>query len=122
MPFQPGQSGNPSGKVASKPYFDALNKAIAQDDGKRLRACAEKLLDLAADGVPWAVQLLADRLDGKPKVQAELSGPDGAPVGVELNPPVMPAITREEWMRIYGPKPIEEPRRARLPAASEQHG
>ena len=35
---------------------------------------AEKVLDLAADGVPWAVRMLADRLDGKAKQHTELRG------------------------------------------------
>ncbi len=65
MPFKPGESGNPSGAVKSKPFFEALNRAIAQDDAKRLRGAAEKLLDLANEGESWAVQMLADRLDGK---------------------------------------------------------
>lgn len=80
MAWQPGQSGNPSGKVAEKPFLDALRRAIKQDDAERLRNAAEKLLDAAADGEPWAIQHLADRLDGKPKQQAEISGPDGGPV------------------------------------------
>ena len=67
MAFVPGQSGNPAGTQPSKPFMQALGRAIAQDDAKRLRQCAETLLDLAAAGESWAVQMLADRLDGKPK-------------------------------------------------------
>lgn len=63
--FKPGQSGNPEGKAAIRPFLAALDRAIAQDSGKRLRECAEILLTLAAKGEPWAVQMLADRLDGK---------------------------------------------------------
>jgi hypothetical protein len=111
MPFQPGQSGNPSGKVESKPFLEALRRAIAQDDGKRVRACAEKLLDLAAGGEPWAIQMLADRLDGRPKAQTVLSGPGDQPIAIE---PVIlrPLITREEWMRIHGigATAIEQPK------------
>lgn len=58
---QPGN--NNAGK--NKPFWRALDKAIAQEDGKRLRAAAEKLLDLAAQGEQWAVKELADRMDGK---------------------------------------------------------
>lgn len=68
---------NNAGK--NKPFWRAINKAIAQDDGKRLRSAAEKLLDLAAAGEQWAVKELADRMDGKAiqsidaKVDADLT-------------------------------------------------
>jgi Family of unknown function (DUF5681) len=65
MPFQKGTSGNPSGRQRGKPFREALDRAIAQDDGKRIRKAIEKLLDLAAAGESWAIQMLADRLDGK---------------------------------------------------------
>ena len=46
--------------------FDgALRRAIAQDNAVRLRAAAECLLTCAAQGEPWAIGMLADRLDGK---------------------------------------------------------
>lgn len=76
MPFEPGQSGNPAGTQREKKFLAALNRAIAQDDGKRLRDAAEKLLDLAAAGEQWAVKELADRTDGKPKQQI-VGGDDG---------------------------------------------
>lgn len=60
----------------SKPWRDALDRALAQDDGKKLRAAAEKLLSAAAKGESWAVKELADRLDGKAiqQIQAEVDG------------------------------------------------
>jgi len=77
MTWKPGESGNPSGTSPAKPFLDALNRAIAQDNGKRLRNAAEKLLTAADAGEPWALQMVADRLDGKPKQQTELTGKDG---------------------------------------------
>jgi hypothetical protein len=47
-------------------WNDALKKAIAQDNGKRLRESIEQLLNLAEKGEPWAIKELADRLDGRP--------------------------------------------------------
>ena len=41
-------------------WNDQLRKAITQDDGRRLRASVEKLLDLASNGEPWAIKELAD--------------------------------------------------------------
>lgn len=63
--WKPGETGNPNGARKPRRFLAALELALTQDDGKRLRACAEKLLTLAAEGQPWAVQFLAERLDGK---------------------------------------------------------
>lgn len=64
--FKPGSVPNPKGSRDRWSFLNALNRAIAQDDGKRLREAAEQLLTHAADGQPWAIKELADRLDGKP--------------------------------------------------------
>ena len=85
MPFEPGQSGNPSGTIWNRPFWDALRRACAQEDGKRLRAAAEKLLDLASAGEPWAIQALADRTDGRPKQAMEHTGTDGEPIKHSLS-------------------------------------
>ena len=61
MAFEPGHKHG----AKSRLFDGALRRAIAQDDGQRLRQAAEKLLDEAAEGKQWAVALLADRLDGK---------------------------------------------------------
>ena len=75
MPFPKGTSGNPGGKPKiPKPFLESVNRAIVADSGKRLRAAAEKLLDLAAAGEQWAVCHLADRLDGRPAQALEISG------------------------------------------------
>jgi hypothetical protein len=71
---------------SERPFRDAVRRAIAQDDGKRLRGAAEQLLDLAAAGESWAVKELADRMDGKPKQQTELTGANGEPFVVRLEP------------------------------------
>ena len=82
MPFAPGDVGNPTGKQVNKPFLVTLNRAMAQDDAKRLRQCAETLLDKAADGEPWAVALLADRLDGKARQSTEITGHEGGPIQI----------------------------------------
>jgi hypothetical protein len=64
----------------SKAFYGALSRAIAQDDGKRLRAAAEKLLDLAAEGEGWAVKELRDTLDGKPAQSVTVAGDAENPV------------------------------------------
>ena len=84
MPFPPGQSGNPEGARIHKQkrFFNALDRAIEQDDAKRLRSAAEKLLDEAAKGESWALQMLADRLDGKPAQQVQLQGDADQPLKI----------------------------------------
>jgi HPt (histidine-containing phosphotransfer) domain-containing protein len=80
MPFKKGQSGNPAGTPKDKKFINALNRAIAQDDGKKLRKAADKLLDNAAAGEAWAVRELADRLDGKPAQTQTVQGDPDRPV------------------------------------------
>lgn len=58
----------------NRPFWESVTRAIAQEDGKRLREAAEKLLTEAANGEPWAIGMLADRLDGKPAQAIEHSG------------------------------------------------
>jgi hypothetical protein len=72
MPFKPGQSGNPHGVVKQKQFLAALERVIAQDSAKGLRDIAEKVYALARAGEEWAIQFLADRLDGKPTQQLDM--------------------------------------------------
>jgi hypothetical protein len=79
-----GQIGN-TNATKNKPFREALDRAIKQDDGKRLRKAAERLLTMAASskkGDTRAIKELADRLDGK-SVQP-LSGFDGGDIKVTL--------------------------------------
>lgn len=68
--------GNKNGAKA-RLFEQALTRAIKQDDGERLRKAAEQVLDRAADGEAWAINMLADRLDGKPSQQIVGAGEDG---------------------------------------------
>lgn len=81
-----GQPGN-NNATKNKVWIAALNRAIAQDDGKRLRAAAEKLLDLAAAGEIPALRELGDRLDGKPKQQIDLGNANGEPFRIVFDTP-----------------------------------
>lgn len=75
-----GQPGN-NNAGKNRRWREALDRAIAQDDGVRLREAAETVLTLAAQGEAWAVKELGDRLDGKP-AQA-ITGEDGGPLQIE---------------------------------------
>ena len=74
------------------PWRRALDRALAQDDGKKLRRAAEQLLDLAAAGEAWAVKELGDRLDGKAAQQVTVAGDAANPFTIAL---VSYAATRE---------------------------
>ena len=77
MAWQKGQSGNPKGRQVEKVFADAIRLAVSQDDavtGKRkLRAIAEKLVEQALNGESWAIQQVADRLDGKPAQESTVT-------------------------------------------------
>jgi hypothetical protein len=63
-------AGAPIGNTNAKKgrmWNEALRQAIENDNGERLRASIEQLLNLASIGEPWAIKELADRLDGRPK-------------------------------------------------------
>jgi hypothetical protein len=63
--------GNTNAKKG-KMFEQAVRLAMAQEDWKALRECAETLRAKAVAGEPWAVQLLRDTLDGKPAQTVEL--------------------------------------------------
>ena len=68
MPFQPGQSGNPTGRgVGEKLFRDALMLALKEADGDRLRLrrIADKLVENAMAGEIAAIREVADRIDGR---------------------------------------------------------
>lgn len=63
-----GRSGTNKGK--DKAFANALRLAVSETDPRtgfrKLRGIAEKLVECALNGESWAVQQVADRLDGKP--------------------------------------------------------
>jgi len=95
MAWQPGESGNPDGVKRQKRFLSALERALASENGRQLRAAAEKLLDLAAAGEPWAIKELADRLDGKAHQQIIATDEDGRSIAIAViayhNPAQLPA-------------------------------
>ena len=70
--WKPGQSGNPAGTKREKKFLAALERAIAQDDGKQLREAADAVYKLASEGEEWAIHFIADRLDDKPTQQLDM--------------------------------------------------
>jgi hypothetical protein len=78
-----GAPGGNQNAVKGKQFYDALRRAMASDDFARLRKAADRLLDKASEGEPWAIAELANRLDGKPAQQIALTGAEDGPVKVQ---------------------------------------
>ncbi len=80
MAWQKGQSGNVKGRPTSdKTFAEALRIAVNEPDAtgkKKLRAIADKLTECALNGEGWAIQQVADRLDGKPAQEQNITVDD----------------------------------------------
>jgi hypothetical protein len=72
-----GQSGNPGGHLGEKVYREALRMALKEVDPvtqkRKLRLVAEKAVALALKGEGWAIQHIADRIDGRAAVEATIT-------------------------------------------------
>jgi hypothetical protein len=89
MPVNSTSSGGaPIGNknaTKGKLFFGELRKVLVQEDAKRLRAIAEKLVKSAEDGEAWAVKEIMDRMDGKPLQATSIENPDGTAVtGIQV--------------------------------------
>jgi hypothetical protein len=71
-----GQPGNQNGKKG-KLFYNQLRVALVQEDSRKLRMIAQKLVDAAEQGEPWAIKEVIDRVDGKAVQATEISGLDG---------------------------------------------
>ena len=61
-------------------------RAVKQNPN-RMRAIAEKLMDMAEEGDMAAIREMGDRVDGKPAQQIIASGPNGGAINVTLSGP-----------------------------------
>lgn len=78
--------GNTNSRMDNRLWGNTIRRAVVQGDGEKLRKIADKLVEMAQEGDVQAIKEIGDRLDGKPKQQTELSGPDGGdiPLGVSV--------------------------------------
>ena len=90
MAFQPGQSGNPSGRSKERPFRDALMLELKSGDDpasvprNSIRAVARALIERAiADKDVPAAREIADRIDGKVP-QAVVGDSDHDPVAMTI--------------------------------------
>ena len=75
--------GNQNGKKG-KLFYNQLRKALVQEDSRKLRTIADRLVDAAEQGEPWAIKEVIDRVDGKAVQATEMSGVDGDAVELKL--------------------------------------
>jgi hypothetical protein len=75
--------GNDNAKKG-KLFYSELRKALVQQDQLNLRRIADKLVEKAIDGEPWAVKEIMDRVDGKAVQTTEVSGIDGEAMELKL--------------------------------------
>jgi hypothetical protein len=75
--------GNQNGKKG-KLFFNQLRMALVQEDGRKLRNIAQKLVDAAEQGEPWAIKEVIDRVDGKAVQATEISGADGGEIELKM--------------------------------------
>ena len=84
-----------------KRWLNAIDSALANrcksDGQKALVELASKMLDAAELGEPWAINHLADRLDGKPAQSLTVGSDPDQPFLVQ---PVRPKITEAEWKEL----------------------
>ncbi len=79
-PFRKGQSGNPGGRPKKRLIDEALEELLLTEDSKVAEAIARVLVEKAKRGDLKAIQLVAERVQGRPKQAMELSGVDGEPI------------------------------------------
>lgn len=68
MPFEVGNAHGAKARRVER----MLERALAQDDGRRLRQGCEAILNLFAQGERWACEFVRDTLDGKPTQRVDV--------------------------------------------------
>ena len=58
----------------NRPWAEAINRALLAEDGKKLRALADRIIDKALEGDVSALREVGDRVDGKPAQELQHSG------------------------------------------------
>ena len=70
MKWEKGQSGNPGGQEKTKLFRRALREVLSLEEAKEI---ARAVVKKAKGGDLFAVNIIADRLDGKPKQEIDIN-------------------------------------------------
>ena len=76
-PWPKGVSGNPGGHPRKKLIDEALEELLSNENSVIASEIAEKLLEKARKGNLKAIQLVAERVQGRPRTQMEISAANG---------------------------------------------
>jgi len=93
-PFQKGQSGNPAGRPRKGETVTEVLRSMALElhagNITRAEALARILWDSALGGDSKAIDVILDRLEGKPRQSLELAPPPPPPIRIEIVDPMDP--------------------------------
>jgi Family of unknown function (DUF5681) len=82
--FKPGQTGNPGGRPKKTLIDKALEEALLEDDSRLALEIACALLRKARKGDVRAIQLAAERTEGKARQPTDLGNADGQPFEITV--------------------------------------
>ena len=82
-PWPKGVSGNPGGRPKKRLLDQMLEELLLTKDSALSEAIAKALLARARAGDVRAIQLVAERTQGRPKQAMEVCGPDGGALEIQ---------------------------------------
>ena len=87
--WKPGQSGNPNGRPKKGHSITGIIRTMMTEKPEIKRALGATIIKAAVEDKDMtAIRLIWNYLDGLPIAKQELSGKDGAPLGVVVLPEV----------------------------------
>jgi hypothetical protein len=103
-PFAKGQSGNPGGRPAVAREFRKRCREFMEQEGGGWDELISLAKDRKAKEQRYALELIAAYAYGRPKQGVELSGPDGAPVALDIDTASLVRKARELAAKADGGK------------------